>query len=103
MAKATQAYHKRDLYSDAARILAVSGAAGQVMTLARYYATQAVKRELQAQAIKLVHVEASEIARAAIQYIDDHPEIIAKACESYRTLVATGRLRPPRRLKLCRT
>jgi hypothetical protein len=76
---------------------------GQVMTLARWHARQAVKAQLQAQGIKLAHVEASEISRAANQYVEDHPEIIAKAFESYRRLVATGRLRPPRKLKLCRT
>src|SRR5215831_18440169 len=76
---------------------------GAVMTLARWHARQAVKRELYAQGIKVAHVEASEITRAANQYVDDHPEIIAKACESYRSLVASGRLRPPRKLKLCST
>src|SRR5262249_29823568 len=96
MAKATQAYHKRDRYSDAARILAESGAAGQVMTLARYYATQAVKRELQAQGIKVALVEASEITRAANQYVDDHPEIISFATERYQDLVESGRLKAPR-------
>jgi hypothetical protein len=73
---------------------------GAVMTLARWHAKEAVKKELYAQGIKLRQVEACEIARAAIQYIDDHPEIIAKAFESYRRLIATGRLRPPRKLKL---
>ena len=77
---------------------------GAVMTLARRHARQAVKKELYAQGIKLAHVEASEITRAANRYVDDHPEIIAKACESYRRLVASGRLRPPRKLKLlCKT
>ena len=99
MAKAEQAYHKRDLYSDAARILAESGAAGQVMTLARYYAREAIKRELRAQGIKLYQVEASEITRAANQYVEDHPELIAFASERYRYLVESGRLRPPRRRK----
>jgi hypothetical protein len=76
---------------------------GAVMTLARWHAREAVKKVLYAQGIKLRHVEASEITRAAYKYIDDHPEIIAKAWESYRRLVATGRLKPPRKLKLCRT
>ena len=87
MAKAEQAYHKRD---------AAGVAPGQVMTLARYYAQQAIKRELQAQAIKLVHVEASEIARAAIQYIDDHPEIISFATARCEDCVKRGLLKPPR-------
>ena len=99
MAEATQAYHKRDLYSDAARILAESGAAGQVMTLARWHARKAVKRELYEQGIKLANVESREISLAADRYVEEHPEIIAVATESYRTLVATGRLKPPRRRK----
>jgi hypothetical protein len=103
MAKANQAYHKRDAYSDVtARILAESGA-GQVMTLARYHAREVIKRELQAQGIKLASVEASEITRSANQYVEDHPEIIAFASERYRSLVASGRLRPPRKPKLCST
>ena len=76
---------------------------GAEWTLARYYAKQAVKRELQAQGIKLAHVEACEIVRAANQYIDDHPELIAFATERYRYFVESGRLRPPRKLKLCST
>ena len=69
---------------------------GAVMTLARWYAREAIKKELYAQGIKLVHVEACEIAKAAIRYIDDHPEIIAFATERYRYLVESGRLKPPR-------
>jgi hypothetical protein len=72
---------------------------GAVMTLARYYARQAVKRELYAQGIKLAHVEASEITLAANQYIDDHPEIIAFATERYWSFVESGRLKPPRTRK----
>ena len=69
---------------------------GSEMVLARYYAREAVKRELRSQGIKLAHVEASEIARAAIQYIDDHPELIAFATERYRYLVESGYLKLPR-------
>ena len=72
---------------------------GAVMTLARWHARQAIKRELQAQGVKLSHVEACEITIAANRYIDDHPEVIALASETYRSLVASGRLRPPRRRK----
>ena len=39
---------------------------GAVMTLARYYARQAVKRELYAQGIKLAHVESCEITTQLI-------------------------------------
>ena len=77
---------------------------GAVMTLARWHAREAVKAQSRAQGIKLIHVEAGEISRAANQYVDDHPEVIAKAWDSYDRLVALGRLRPPRKLKLlCRT
>jgi hypothetical protein len=69
---------------------------GSEMTLARYYAKQAVKAQLQAQGIKLAHVEACEIVRAANQYIDDHPEIIAFASERYRYFVESGLLKPSR-------
>jgi hypothetical protein len=74
---------------------------GAVMTLARFHARQTIKRELLAQGLKLSHVEASEITRKANKYIDDHPEIITLATESYRSLVASGRLRPERKRKLC--
>jgi hypothetical protein len=72
---------------------------GAVMTLARYYARETIKRELYAQGIKLHHVEASEITRSANQYIEDHPEIIAFASERYRDFVKRGVLRPPRNLR----
>ena len=72
---------------------------GAVMTLARYYARQAVKRELYAQGIKLMHVESCEITRAANQYIEDHPEIIALATERYQDFVKRGVLRPERKLR----
>jgi hypothetical protein len=72
---------------------------GAEWTLARWHARKAVKQELLGQGLKLSHVEASEISRKANQYIEDHPEVLALACESYRRLVADGRLRPPRQRK----
>ena len=63
---------------------------GAVMTLARYEARQIIKRQLYAKGIKLAHVEACEITRAANQYVDDHPEIITFATEEYHRLVAVG-------------
>ena len=120
MAKAEP--HKRNLYRDVTtRILAeldkgtvdwgsvlpnpfhIGGATmnGSVMTLARYYARQAIKRELYGQGIKLASVEAIEITRSANQYIEDHPEVIAFATEQYRSLIASGQLRPPKKQKLC--
>ncbi|MGC2826974.1 MAG: hypothetical protein WA322_22565 [Pseudolabrys sp.] len=72
---------------------------GAVMTLSRYYAREAIKRGLKAQGIKLQRVESCEITLAANRYIEDHPEIIAFAEERYRSLVASGRLKPPRQKK----
>jgi hypothetical protein len=88
MTKANPAYHKRDLYSD-----------GAVMTLARYHARETIKRELKAQGVKLVHVESCEITRAANQYIEEHPEIIAFATERYQDFVKRGILKPERKLR----
>jgi hypothetical protein len=70
-----------------------------VMTLARWHATKAVKQELYAKGIKLQNVKACEITLAANRYVEDHPELIAFATEEYRSLVASGRLRPPRQRK----
>ena len=70
---------------------------GAVMTLARYHAREAIKRELRAQGIKLAHVESCEITIAANKYIDDHPEIIAFATERYHDFVKRGVLRPERK------
>ena len=47
---------------------------GSEMTLARYYAKQAVKAEWQRQGIKLAHVEPSELSRAANVYLSQHRE-----------------------------
>ena len=69
---------------------------GAIMTLARWHARQAVKRELYAQGIKLAHIEACEITIAANRYIDDHPEIVAFATQQYWSLVKSGQLKPPR-------
>ena len=69
---------------------------GAVMVFARYEARQAVKRELYSKGIKLAHVEAAEITRAANVYLDNHPELITKATEQYRHFVESGRLKFPR-------
>jgi hypothetical protein len=45
---------------------------GAVMTIARYFAREAVKREMYAKGIKLREVEACEISRAAIVHLDNH-------------------------------
>jgi hypothetical protein len=70
-----------------------------VMTLARWQAREVIKRQLYAQGIKLQSVEASEITRAANQYVDDHPEIIALATERYHDFVKRGILKPERKLR----
>ena len=67
------------------------------MIIARYYEREAVKRELRSRGIKLQCVEAGEITKAANQYIDDHPEIIAFATERYQDCVKRGLLRPERK------
>jgi hypothetical protein len=56
------------------------------MTLARYYAKQAVKAQYQAQGLKLHNVKAVEINRAAETYLSNHPELITKACATLTTL-----------------
>ncbi len=58
---------------------------GSEMTLATYYAKREVKREWQRQGRKLQTIEASEIARAAHIYLDQHPELIEEASEQIRT------------------
>jgi hypothetical protein len=81
MAKANQTYHKRDLYSDAA----------QVMTLARYYAKQAVKAQWLGQGIKLSHVEPSELNRVANAYLSQHrEELIERAVQQLRHSHSNG-------------
>jgi hypothetical protein len=60
---------------------------GAVMTLARWHARQAVKRQLYAQGIKLQSVESCEITIAANQYVVDHPEIITFATQNITILL----------------
>ena len=70
---------------------------GAVMTLARWHARQAVKRELYAQGIKLATVESREITIAANRYVDEHPEVITLATEQYWDFVKRGILKPERK------
>jgi len=69
---------------------------GAVMTIARYFAREAVKRELYSQGIKLREVEACEISRAAIVYLDNHPELIEFATARYWDCVKRGVIKLPR-------
>jgi hypothetical protein len=94
MAKANQAYHKRNLCSEVtARIPAVTGSE---MTLARYYAKQAVKAQWRAAGLKPQDFETSKLTRAADGYLTNHPELITLASERYQDFVKRGLLRPPR-------
>ena len=60
------------------------------MTLARWDARKAIKRQLYAQGIKLATVESREITIAANRYVEDHPEMIAFATEQYWDFVKRG-------------
>ena len=63
---------------------------GAVMTIARYFAREAVKREMYAQGIKLREVEAGELGRAANRYVEGHPEIIELATAPRRYELQVG-------------
>jgi hypothetical protein len=78
MAKANQAYHKRD---------AAGVAPCQVMTLANHLAKQAVKAHWRDQGRKLQLIEVSELVREARTYLTTHPELIDLATERYRDFV----------------
>jgi hypothetical protein len=69
---------------------------GSEMTLARYFAKQAVKAQWQREGRYWIYVEASELNRAANAYLTNHPELVALATERYRSFVESGRLKPPR-------
>jgi hypothetical protein len=55
---------------------------GSEMTLARYYAKQAIKAQWRSQGIRWQYAEASELAHEARTYLSDHPELIERACAS---------------------
>src|SRR6476659_9037943 len=73
---------------------------GSEFTIARYYALQAVKQQWKDRGKRLP--DFGELRREARDYLDNHPELIELATESYRSLVLIMRRRPPRKLKLCR-
>ena len=52
-----------------------------VKVLARTAARNAVKRELQAQGVRLSHVPMAEIIARASAYLSDHPELYREALE----------------------
>jgi hypothetical protein len=54
---------------------------GQTMTLARYYAKQAVKAEWQRRGLKPHHIVASQLSLAADVYLAQHrEELVERAC-----------------------
>jgi hypothetical protein len=50
---------------------------GSEMTLARYFARQAVKAQWRAAGLRPQDIETSKLAQAADGYLDNHPELIA--------------------------
>ena len=52
-----------------------------VKVLARSAARNAVKRQLQAQGVRVSHVPMAEIIGQASAYLSDHPELYAEALE----------------------
>ncbi len=57
-----------------------------IMTIARQLAIKAVKRRMQAQGLKLPHIEHSIIVSAAHDYLRDHPDLLEQAAETVRTV-----------------
>jgi hypothetical protein len=55
-----------------------------IMILARQAARKAVKRQFQAQGLKVSHMQARVIAAAANDYLRDHPELLEQAAETVR-------------------
>lgn len=55
-----------------------------VMTVARLAAIHAVKRNMQAQGLKVAHIERHVVVSAANDYLRDHPELFEKAAETVR-------------------
>ena len=55
-----------------------------IMTVAKLAAIKAVKRQMQAQGLKLAHIERQTIMSAANIYLRDHPELIEQATETVR-------------------
>lgn len=61
-----------------------------VMVLARRSAIKAVKRQFQAQGVKLQRMTHREIAAAAGEYLANHPELIAEVKETVQRWHAEG-------------
>jgi Copper resistance protein ScsC N-terminal domain len=54
------------------------------MTLAKFAAIKAVKREIQARGLRVSSVAQRVIVAAARDYLRDHPELIEEAAETVR-------------------
>ena len=61
-----------------------------VMVLARRNAIKAVKRQFQAQGVKLQRMAHREIVAAAGEYLANHPELIEEAKQTVRRWHAEG-------------
>ena len=59
-----------------------------IMTLAKLAAIKAVERELRAQGKRIPQIEVAFINQAATAYLREHPELIAQAAETVRTVPA---------------
>ena len=65
------------------------------ITLARLLAVKAVKRQMQAQGLKVAHIAGRIIVASANDYLREHPELIEEAAETvrlgHRNLQSTAR------------
>jgi hypothetical protein len=65
---------------------------GSEMTLARYYAKQAVKEEWKRQGLRPHHIVANHLNQAAENYFDQHREkLIARACAALAIFAQKGK------------
>lgn len=55
-----------------------------IMTVARLAAIKVLKRNMQAQGLKVAHIERHVVVSAANDYLRDHPELFEKAAETVR-------------------
>jgi hypothetical protein len=52
------------------------------LTIAKLAAVKEIKRRMQAQGLKVAHIERRDIELAARAYLSDHPELIQEAAET---------------------
>jgi hypothetical protein len=78
---------------------------GSEMTLARYYAKQAVKAEWKRQGLRPHHIVASQLNQEADAYLAAHPELLDLATARYQDFVKRSlaqRQKNLRKVTLCR-